>query len=212
MPSEYEIIEGEQKTDEWQKMREGCLITGSVAKSVKGAGNAFLYETLAMMTTDRDPKQAYGKHVERGVELEPEARKEYEKVTGEKVRSNVAFIKHANGRYGISPDGLVMKSKEVIKKLLEIKCPDTNNHIRYILENKIPNEHEDQIIHGFITCPDVDEIDFASYDPKFKFKTLHIITAKRTNYLIEITTSVIQYEKFIKKFDEKYSQIVGLIL
>lgn len=199
----YQIIEGDQKTDEWQKLREG-LITGSVAKKVKGAGDEYLYETLAMMTTKRDPKQAYGKHVDRGVELEPEARKAYEKATGQKVKE-VAFIK--NGRYGLSPDGLVMK-KEKIQKFIEIKAPDTNNHIRYILTGKIPAEHIDQIIHGFITIDDVDEADFVSYDPKFKYKPLLIITIRRIDLSLQIATAKVQYQKFIEKLDKHYSKLI----
>jgi len=205
---EYEIIEGDQKTDEWFKLREGCIVTGSNAKKVKGTGSAYLYELLAVATTEREVQEAHSKHIDRGVELEPVARKEYEKATNQKVRE-VSFIR--NNRIGISPDGLVMK-KDVVKKLIEIKCPDTPNHIRYILENKVPSEHEDQIIHGFITCPDVDEIDFVSYDPKFLFKPLHILTVKRSVYAVDITTTRIQYEKFINKFDEKHSQIKDLIL
>lgn len=199
----YEIIEGDQKTDEWQRLREGML-TGSVAKKVKGTGNAYLYETLAMMTTVRDPKQAYGEHVDRGNELEPEARKAYEKATGLKVRQ-VAFIK--NGRYGLSPDGLVMKGKAV-KKLIEIKSPDTNNHIRYILEKTLPSEHKDQIIHGFIVCDDVDEIDFVSYCPVFKFKPLLIITVRRADLMLDIQTTKIQYQKFIDRLDKHYSTLI----
>jgi hypothetical protein len=199
----YQIIEGEQKTDEWQRLREGIL-TGSVAKKVKGTGNAYLYETLAMITTVRDPKQAYGEHVDRGNELEPEARKAYEKATGAKVRE-VAFIK--NGRYGLSPDGLVMKGK-AIKKLIEIKAPDTNNHIRYILEKTLPTEHRDQIIHGFIVCDDVEEIDFVSYCPVFKFKPLLIITVRRSDMMLDIATTKVQYDKFIEKLDKHYSTLI----
>lgn len=196
----YKIIEGEQKTDEWHELRNGVDVTGSIAKKVKGTGNAYLYEHLAMITTDRKPKDLSGiEHVDRGNELEPVARKEYEKATKQKVRL-VAFIK--NDRYGISPDGLVMKSKEeIIKKLVEIKCPDTNNHIRYILEKKIPAEHLDQIIHGFIVCDDVDEIDFVSYCPMFKFKPLLIITARRSDLYVDIETTKIQYLKFVEKLD-----------
>lgn len=201
----YKIIEGGQRTDEWQKLREG-KITGSTAKKVKGTGSAFLYESLAMMTTERDPKQAYGEHVDRGNELEPEARKVYAKQTGEKV-IECAFIE--NGRYGISPDGIIYKrgGKE-LKKLIEIKCPDTNNHIRYIVENKLPAEHRDQVIHGFVVCDDIDEIDFVSYDPKFRFKPLHIITVKRSSLIVDISAARIQYEKFLEKLDSHYQSLI----
>lgn len=203
----YKIIEGEQKTDEWHKLRNGVAVTGSIAKKVKGTGNAYLYEHLATMTTERKPKDLTGvKDIDRGNELEPVARKEYEKATKQKVKL-VAFIE--NGRYGFSPDGLVMKPKDAgIKKLVEIKCPDTNNHIRYILEKKVPAEHIDQIIHGFIVCDDVDEIDFVSYDPKFIFKPLLIITVKRADLYVDIATTKIQYQKFVEKLDKSYSTLI----
>lgn len=203
----YKIIEGEQKTDEWQKLRDGVAITGSNAKKVKGTGNAYLYELLATRTTERQKKDLKGiADIDRGNELEPEARKEYEKATGNKVRT-VAFIE--NGRYGISPDGLVMKPKNVgVKKLIEIKCPDTNNHIRYIIEKTIPAEHKDQIIHGFIVCDDVDEIDFVSYCPVFQFKPLLIITVKRSDLFVDISTTQVQYKKFVEKFDLNYQKLI----
>jgi predicted phage-related endonuclease len=205
---EYEIIEGEQKTDEWLKLRTEVDITGSIAKKVKVATNDFLYQLLAYKRSDEEPKEAFGEDIERGNELEPIAREEYEKQTKEKVRQ-VAFIK--NGRYGLSPDGLVMK-KDKIKKLIEIKAPRPKNHIRYILENKIPKEHIDQIIHIFLVCTDVDEVDFVSYCPQFKIKKLHIINIKRQTLIVDISTTRIQYENFTKKLDEADSKIVSLII
>lgn len=207
MQTEYEIIYGDQKSDDWQKLREG-LITGSVAKFVKTTGNAFLYETLAVMTTVRERKQAYSEHIDRGNALEPEARAAYAKHAGCNV-AQVAFIR--NGRYGISPDGIPHKEKKftgVVKKMLEVKCPDTNNHIRYIIENKLPSEHRDQVVHGFVVCPDLQEIDFVSYCPVFKFKPLHIITIKRTDLIVEISTTEVQYKKFIEKLDTLRAQLI----
>lgn len=200
----YIIIEGEQKTDDWHKRREG-MITGSIAKKVKTTGNDFMYETLAMMTTVRSPKQARGEHVDRGNELEPEARAEYEKATKQSVRT-IAFIE--KGKLGLSPDGLVM-AKDRIKKLIEIKCPDTNNHIRYILEKKIPAEHKDQIVHGFVVCDDVDEIDFVSYDPKYKFKKLYILTVKRQNLATDIAVAKARYDVFLRELDKNYSELLS---
>lgn len=200
----YEIIEGEQKCDEWQKLREGVAITGSIAKKVKGTGNAYLYEHLAQMTTDWKPKEARGEHIDRGNDLEDDARKAYEKATSSKVRT-VAFIR--SNRLGISPDGLVMKGK-TLKKLVELKAPDVNTHIRYILEKTLPAEHKDQIIHGFIVCEDVDEIDFVAYCPAFKFKPLLIITVRRADLMLDISTTKVQYQKFIEKLDKHYSTLI----
>lgn len=204
---QYKVIEGEQKTDEWLKLREGVDITGSNAKKVKGTGNAYMYELLAQMTSDRKPKDLSGiESIDRGNLLEPEARKEYEKFTKTKVKE-VAFIQNDDNRCGISPDGIIIKGDK-IKKLVEIKCPDNNNHIRYIIEGTIPIEHKDQIIHGFIVCDDVDEIDFVSYCPNHLFKPLLIITVKRSNLYLDIETTKVKYSKFIEKLDENYKKLI----
>ena len=171
-----------------------------------------------MMTTKRDPKQARGEHVDRGIELEPEARAAYVGQTGFQVFT-VAFIE--NGRLGISPDGIVFKKKvstvkgnlslssiKKIDRLLEIKCPDTNNHIRYIIENRLPAEHKDQVIHAFVTIDDLEEVDFVSYDPKFKHKPLHIITIRRSDLIVDISTAKVAYDRFLQKLDKYYSTLV----
>lgn len=212
----YRIIKGDQKTDEWRTMREGKL-TGSVAKKVKGTGNAFLYEMLAVMTTQREEKQVWkGEHVERGNELEPEARAKYGMET-EQVVWEAAFIE--NGRLGISPDGIVFKKGKgpqetktmpdaPIEKLVEIKCPDTNTHIRYILEGGIPSEHKDQILHGYMTVPDCDAIDFVSYCPMFIHQPLLIVETRRQDFIMDLATTKVAYEKFLKKLDESYEKII----
>ena len=203
----YTVIRGSQKTKAWFKEREG-LITGSVSKQVKGTGKAWIYETLAMMTSKWTPKDLDNvEDVARGNRLEPENLAEYSKATGNKIDTEVSFIH--KGRTGFSPDAVMFKGKtDVITRLVEAKAPQTKNHIRYIIENKIPKEHVDQIIHGFVVVDTVDEIDFASYDPEFKLKPLHIITAKRSDYLLEIQVAEIAYEKFISELDRAYDKLI----
>lgn len=204
----YKVIYGEQKTDEWQKMREG-YITGSSAKKVKGTGDAFLWQTLAIMTSKWKHKEAHGDDIDRGNKLEPEAVEVYKKETGMEVRRDIAFIQ--NGRIGISPDGAVYKLKfdeKNIKKLIEIKSSDVPNHIKYIATNKVGSEYIDQIIHGFVTLDDCDEIDFVSYCPMYKLKPLHIITVKRSTMIVDISTTRVQYSKFIEKLDQNYSKLL----
>lgn len=206
---EYKVIYGDQKTEEWQKMREG-YITGSSAKKVKGTGDAFLYQTLAIMTSKWKPKEAFGEDIDRGNKLEPEAVEVYKKETGMEVRRDIAFI--SNGRIGISPDGVPYKKgkydEKNIKKLIEIKSSDVPNHIKYITTGKVGSEYIDQIIHGFETVDTCDEIDFVSYCPLYKFKPLHIITVKRSAMIVDISTTRIQYSKFIEKLDQNYSKLI----
>jgi hypothetical protein len=62
--------------------------------------------------------------MQRGIELEPEARAFYELERSLDVRQ-VGFITTDDGRFGCSPDGLVG-----VEGGLELKCPDGKTHTR----------------------------------------------------------------------------------
>lgn len=201
----YKIIPGDQKTDEWQQLRMG-KVTGSTAKDVKGTGEAFLDRSLAIMTTEWKPKPARGDDIDRGNDLEEEARKAYEAHTGEKTLT-CAFID--KGDIGYSPDAYKPgKGGKGIKKLVEIKCPDVPGHIATIRKGRVPSQYVDQIIHGFAVVDDCDEIDFVSYCPAFRFKPLVVINVKRSQYALDIQTSVIAYARFTEKLQAAYQSII----
>mgnify|MGYP007071571073 CR=1 FL=1 len=201
----YTIIPGEQKTDDWQQLRMG-KVTGSSAKDVKGTGDAFIDQSLAIMTTEWKPKPARGEDVDRGNELEEEARKAYEAHTGEKTLT-CAFIDR--GRIGYSPDAYKPgKGGKGIKKIIEIKSHDVPAHIAVIRKNRVPSKHMDQVIHAFVTVDDCDEVDFVSYCPAFRFKPLVVITVRRRDLIMDIQTAEIAYKRFIEKLDAAYQSII----
>jgi putative phage-type endonuclease len=201
----YQIHNGiEQKSDEWLTLREG-IITGSVAKQVKTNGSAYLYEVLASMTANT--KQDDISHVEaiaHGNEYEAAAREAFEKKTGLKV-DEVGFI--SNGRLGLSPDGVVF-GKNTIKATVEIKCPNTKTHIKYILEGKYPKEYKDQIIHNFVVIDDLETLYFISYDPRLKQNPLYIYEVQRSSLGAEIEVAKVAYEKHLKDLDAGYKKII----
>jgi len=160
------------------------------------------------MTSKWLPKEAGGEHIDRGNELEPEARVKYAEAKDVYIHT-FSFIE--NGRLGYSPDGVVNNKKgklEKITKMIEIKCPDVPGHINNILKDKVPKEYIDQVIHGFVVVEDCEEIDFISYCPAFKLKPLHIIRVSRQSYITEIMTSRIAYEKFLSKLDDSYQKLL----
>jgi hypothetical protein len=200
----------EQKTEEWFAMREG-LVTGSVAKAVKagvrsGANNAYLYEVLATMTTDVKPKPLDSiEAIKWGNEQEPNARKAYETMMKVEV-AEVGFI--INGRLGLSPDGVVYGKKGNIIQTIEIKCPDTKNHIKYILNGGYPSEYKDQIIHNFVVIDDLKRLDFVSYDPRLKMRPLYSYTIMRESLGAEIEVAKISYTNHLKALDENYKKLI----
>jgi hypothetical protein len=97
----------------------------------------------------------------RGTELEPEARSVYA-MENEVEVEEVGFITDDQGRYGCSPDGLILPNKG-----LEIKCPSLSVFVGYVLGGKLPTEYKVQVQASlFITG--FEQWDFFAYYPDMK--------------------------------------------
>lgn len=128
--------------------------------------------------------------MERGNQLEPQARAAYEFLTGNDVIQVGGVYLNEDREVMVSPDGLIPK----LKKGLEIKCPKMSTHIRYLLEGGVPAEYVIQVqanlwVTGYETW------DFVSYCPEYQKQTLYLFTAARD-------------EKLMKAFDEHIPQFV----
>jgi hypothetical protein len=74
----------------------------------------------------------------------------------------VGFITDDKGRYGCSPDGLILPNKG-----LEIKCPSLSVFVGYVLGGKLPTEYKVQVQASlFITG--LEQWDFFAYYPDMK--------------------------------------------
>lgn len=128
--------------------------------------------------------------MERGNQLEPQARAAYEFLTGNDVIQVGGVYLNEDREVMVSPDGLIPS----LKKWLEIKCPKMSTHIRYLLEGGVPAEYVIQVqanlwVTGYETW------DFVSYCPEYQKQTLYLFTAARD-------------EKLMKAFDEHIPQFV----
>lgn len=128
--------------------------------------------------------------MERGNQLEPQARAAYEFLTGNDVIQVGGVYLNENRDVMVSPDGLIPS----LKKGLEIKCPKMSTHIRYLLEGGVPAEYVIQVqanlwVTGYETW------DFVSYCPEYQKQTLYLFTTERD-------------EKLMKAFDEHIPQFV----
>lgn len=128
--------------------------------------------------------------MERGNQLEPQARAAYEFLTGNDVIQVGGVYLNEDREVMVSPDGLIPS----LKKGLEIKCPKMSTHIRYLLEDGVPAEYVIQVqanlwVTGYETW------DFVSYCPEYQKQTLYLFTAARD-------------EKLMKAFDEHIPQFV----
>lgn len=117
-----------QKTPEWFILRKGKM-SASNAQAIGNCGKgleSYCVELVAESLSKSVGSDYTNTDIERGNELEPLARLEYEKVTGSSVEE-VGFIEY-NDYVGCSPDGLVGEDGGI-----EIKCPNDINYFKILL-------------------------------------------------------------------------------
>jgi predicted phage-related endonuclease len=93
-----------------------------------------------------------------GTDQEAAAKEAFENLTG-LIVTDVGFIDHPRINFcGVSPDGFVSDGC-----LIEVKCPKTKTHMKYVASQTIPAEYKPQmLLQSACTGKDVW---FVSYDP-----------------------------------------------
>lgn len=123
----------EQRSEEWHALRKQYPLTASHAQAIGSNGKGLetlVWERLSKRYSSGIDEEYTNEHMERGVELEEQARSLYELETG-RVAHTVGFITNASvsSVAGASPDSLVDGDG-----LLEIKCPNDAKFFRMIVE------------------------------------------------------------------------------
>jgi len=156
-----EIFPCEQNSDEWLKVRMGIPTASKFATVMaKGQGKtrSEYMRKLAGEILTGEPMEHYSNHhMERGHEIEPDARSLYSFMRDAEPEL-VGFIR--NGQKGCSPDALIGADGG-----LEIKAALPHIQIERLLSGKIPAEHKAQVL-GNIWIAEREWWDFVSYCPK----------------------------------------------
>ena len=110
---------------------------------------------------------------------------------------------------GLSPDWIIdscgwLSDKPWYTKAIEIKCPRWKNYIKYLLEDKIPDEYKWQVVNYFVVMEDLEELDFIIYNPDCseEIKSLHIINVTREELQEDINKASKKLKDFKKQWDE----------
>lgn len=188
-------LDCEQGSEEWLAARLGIPTATGFENIVTAAGKKsasyikYMAELIEESILGGGDTFKSG-FMERGNQLEPQARAAYEFLTGNDVIQVGGVYLNENRDVMVSPDGLIPS----LKKGLEIKCPKMSTHIRYLLEGGVPAEYVIQVqanlwVTGYETW------DFVSYCPEYQKQTLYLFTAERD-------------EKLMKAFDEHIPQFV----
>lgn len=186
-----------QGTLPWFVLRIG-KVTGSRFKQLMSSDNLSLVDTLIaeQITLQSQESDYVSEDMQRGIDLEPLAAKEYERMFKKKTKQ-VGFVTSDEfPMFGISPDRLIGR-----KGALEIKCPGSKVHVKTIRQNKIPNEYKYQVLAYFLVHEKLDWLDFMSYDPRFYKRPVFVVRVTRTELTDEIMEAIENMKGFFLKFE-----------
>ena len=173
----------EQGSEAWFEARCGLITATRIASMMAGESTKTykdLITDLAGEIITGEVEESYSNAImERGTELEPFARGEYESIFDTEVRE-VGFVLSEKYKdwLGVSPDGLTAEGG------LEIKCPLRKTHINYIEANRLPNEYKWQV-QGSLFVTGLPYWDFMSYYPNMKPFILRVYPDKEMHLDIE---------------------------
>jgi hypothetical protein len=202
-----EIIQVDQNTLEWSKMRM-AVITGSCAHDLipnktngkrKASWDSYMNKLIAEACTGTC-EELNARALEWGKANESAAVAGYEFEKGIKALKG-GFIYGQNRRTGCSPDALV----DGQKRGAEIKCPfNSENHIEFLLEETIRDQYITQMqfsmyVSGF------DCWDFISFDPRMKTNMIKIVTLERDPKMMALFDELVP--QFIHEMDQKLKRL-----
>jgi hypothetical protein len=193
-----DVLTCEQGSDEWIRARCGIPTASEfstvLAKGKSGAESltrrTYLHKLAGEIITGRPAESYSNAHMDRGHEMEPEARRLYEFTFDAEV-TQVGFIRC--GRVGCSPDGLIGADGG-----LELKSKLPHLMVATILRGDLPPEHKAQV-QGCLWVSNREWWDFAAYWPGFP---LFRVRAYRDQAFID------ELEKEVDRFNDELDAIV----
>ena len=202
-----------QGTIEWTNQRIGSVtasqVANVVARTKTGASEKrkrYLYEIVAERLTGKSVDTPVTASMQRGIDLEPQAREIFAKSMKDFKVEEASYYKHPTIKYaGASPDGLVGKFG-----LLEIKSMGQIHHARQIAQpNKILNkDHELQMLWQLACMPERMFSIYLCYNPDFPMRQqMFVQKIHRDNKKIrELEVAV---EDFLEEVELTLTKIKG---
>ena len=206
----FEIIHCEQGSEAWYAARCG-RITGTRFADLMAGATTKTYENMILdivgeILTGEVEEGFSNDAMQRGKDLEPEAREAYEDTTGNLVEQFGFIVPDAESQFhdfiGISPDGLLIEQPGMI----EIKCPLRKTHLNYLIRGKLPADYYWQV-HGQLFVTGLEFCDFFSYYPGLKPLLVRVekdqavheqIEGRLLSAIPEIKAKLSLYERFGK--------------
>lgn len=200
----------DQRTDEWFAARLGKVTASRVAdiiartKSGYSTSRAnYMAELVAERLTGKRGESFSSSAMQWGTEQEPNARAAYESAKGVLV-DEVGFVPHPRiDDSGASPDGLVGTDG-----LVEIKAPNTNTHLDFLMDSVIPEKYITQM-QWQMACTGRAWCDYVSFDPRLPERMqMKVQRVLRDNATITLLES--EVARFLAELQNKIAKLTTL--
>jgi len=155
------VYDMEQGSAEWFAIRKGKMgasHAGAIAAAGKGL-DTYIMDVMEDCYKQTSEKGYTNADMERGNNLEAQARAMYELETGNEVEQ-VGWVEH-NEYWGCSPDGMVDQDGNV-----EIKCPNDKKYFKYMIDGEIEKGYFWQMQMQMLVC-EREWCDYVVYNPNF---------------------------------------------
>ena len=206
------MSEVEQLSPEWFAQRCGkataSRISDIVAKTKSGYSTSranYMAQLVVERMTNQVAESYTNAAMEWGIENEGFARANYESKMNLLVTETGAIDHPTILKSAASPDGLVVDIDNGSLGCLEIKCPNTAQHISTLLGEEVAKKYYDQM-QWQMACTGRYWCDFVSYDPRMP-KELQLFIkriVRDDKYIAELEGEVIQ---FLAEVDDKVNKL-----
>ncbi len=182
----------EQGSDEWFQARLGIPTVSRFADFItpaRGDYSKSAIRYIARLIREKHSGPVAGFQnaaMLHGIATEDEARSWYE-FENDCVVEQVGLILSKGA--GWSPDGLVGSGG------IEIKCPDEDTHIMYLLADVLPREYAPQC-HGALFIGELVWLDFVSYCPGYP---TFVVRVRPDDYTAKVGAAL---EKFLTEYND----------
>ncbi len=219
------IHDCQQGTLEWTKLHFGIptasgldnLLTPEFELRKGELPKTYVYKKVAEKLQGRPliDLSASSFMLEQGMIIEEEARPWYALEYDKKVKQ-VGFITTDDGRFGCSPDGLVLANPGLISDIfdgtgyeggIEIKSPAAHTHVKYLVNGALPKEYACQVI-GSMFATGFHKWIFVSYRRGFPALVLEIQRDEKAMSMIR--AAINQFHADFDRAMERISNITKL--
>lgn len=192
-----------QGTDEWFEIRKGKM-TASNAYTISVAGkglDTYVRTIVADMFASQKEESYKSKAMERGNELEAQARSIYELNNDIDIES-VGFIEHSEF-VGCSPDGLINEDGGI-----EIKCINNKDYFQLLLDEEKPDISHIWQAQMCLMITGRKWWDLVYYNPNFKQSTYITRLFPEIDRFEKIKVGLSIGEEKIKELVKKYNELI----